>query len=152
MVVKEPCVATLPGGGGRMAVESAAEWSWNGWPNAHGMGGRMAVESASKSYARTNQAVGLQHRGAKETALVVFCRYILTTTDVIQHHGSMETSHQTILDLAAQRGLIRPRGTVMLTFSGRKKSITLNLKLHFAHTHHATRQSDVPSPRGNEQL
>ena len=90
--------------------------------------------------------------GAKETALVVFCRYILTTTDVIQHHGSMETSHQTILDLAAQRGLIRPRGTVMLTFSGRKKSITLNLKLHFAHTHHATRQSDVPSPRGNEQL
>lgn len=60
-------------------------------------------------YARTNQVVGLQHRVAKETACVVFCRYILTTTDVIQHHGGMETSHQTILDLAAQRGLIRPR-------------------------------------------
>ena len=41
--------------------------------------------------------------------MVVFCRYILTTTDVIQHHGGMETSHQAILDLAAQRGLIRPR-------------------------------------------
>jgi predicted transcriptional regulator of viral defense system len=27
----------------------------------------------------------------------------------MQHHGGMETSHQTILDLAAQRGLIRPR-------------------------------------------
>ena len=28
----------------------------------------------STSYARTNQAVGLQHRIAKETAYVVFCR------------------------------------------------------------------------------
>lgn len=27
----------------------------------------------------------------------------------MQHHGDMETSHRTILDLAAQRGLIRPR-------------------------------------------
>ena len=27
----------------------------------------------------------------------------------MQHHGGMETSHQTILDLAVQRGLIRPR-------------------------------------------
>ena len=27
----------------------------------------------------------------------------------MQHHGDMENSHQTILDLAAQRGLIRPR-------------------------------------------
>jgi len=33
----------------------------------------------------------------------------LTFTDKIQHHGGMESSHQTILDLAAQRGLIRPR-------------------------------------------
>jgi len=33
----------------------------------------------------------------------------LTLTDKIQHHGGMESSHQTILDLAAQRGLIRPR-------------------------------------------
>jgi len=40
---------------------------------------------------------------------VVLCRYILTTTDVIQHHEGMESSHQTILNLAAQRGLIRPR-------------------------------------------
>lgn len=28
----------------------------------------------SMGYARTNQAVGLQHRVAKETACVVFCR------------------------------------------------------------------------------
>ena len=27
----------------------------------------------------------------------------------MQHRGGIETSHQTILDLAAQRGLIRPR-------------------------------------------
>ena len=27
----------------------------------------------------------------------------------MQHHGCMESSHQTILDLATQRGLIRPR-------------------------------------------
>lgn len=60
-------------------------------------------------YARTNQVVGLRHWVAKETACVVFCRYILTTTDVMQHHGGMETPHQTILALAAQRGLIRPR-------------------------------------------
>ena len=33
----------------------------------------------------------------------------MTTTDLMQHHGDMENSHQTILDLAAQRGLIRPR-------------------------------------------
>lgn len=47
--------------------------------------------------------------GSKGTTLVVFCRYIFTTTDVMQHHGGMETSYQTILDLAVQRGLIRPR-------------------------------------------
>lgn len=41
--------------------------------------------------------------------IVVFCRYILATTDVMQHHSDMENSHQSILDLAAQRGLIRPR-------------------------------------------
>jgi predicted transcriptional regulator of viral defense system len=32
----------------------------------------------------------------------------------MQHHGGMETSHQTILDLAAQRGLIRPRDLAAL--------------------------------------
>jgi predicted transcriptional regulator of viral defense system len=46
---------------------------------------------------------------AKEAIFVAFCRYILTTTDKMQHHNGMKTSHQTILDLAAQRGLIRPR-------------------------------------------
>lgn len=60
-------------------------------------------------YARVNQPVGLHHRVEKETVYVVFRRYILTTTYAMQHHGGMETSHQIILDLAAQRGLIRPR-------------------------------------------
>jgi predicted transcriptional regulator of viral defense system len=32
----------------------------------------------------------------------------------MQHYGGMETSHQTIVDLAAQRGLIRPRDLVAL--------------------------------------
>lgn len=71
-----------------------------------------ARESApyrSEGYTRTNQVIGLRHRKTKETAFVVFCRYLLTTTDVIQHHGGMESSHQTILELAAKRGLIRPR-------------------------------------------
>lgn len=71
-----------------------------------------AHESApyrSEGYTRTNQVIGLRHRKTKETAFVVFCRYLLTTTDVIQHHGGMESSHQTILELAAKRGLIRPR-------------------------------------------
>jgi site-specific DNA-methyltransferase (adenine-specific) len=32
----------------------------------------------------------------------------------MQHHGGMETSHQTILDLAVQRGIIRPRDPTRL--------------------------------------
>lgn len=40
---------------------------------------------------------------------VAFCRYKLTTTDVMQQYGDMVSSHQIILDLAAQRGLLRPR-------------------------------------------
>lgn len=56
-------------------------------------------------YARTNQEIGLQQRVAKETVCAVFCRYILIITDGMQHYGGMKASHQTILDLAAQRGL-----------------------------------------------
>lgn len=58
---------------------------------------------------------------------VAICRYLLTNTDLLQHHRSMNNSHQSILDLAAQNGLIRPsdlskRGlpTVALTRMVRK--------------------------------
>lgn len=40
---------------------------------------------------------------------VVFCRQFVISTDVSQHNDGMDSSHQSILDLAAQRGLIRPR-------------------------------------------
>ena len=33
----------------------------------------------------------------------------MTITGISQHHGHIATSHQNILDLAAERGLIRPR-------------------------------------------
>jgi hypothetical protein len=39
---------------------------------------------------------------------VALCRYLLTNTDVLQHHRRMNNSHQSILDLATQNGLIRP--------------------------------------------
>jgi len=39
----------------------------------------------------------------------VLCRQLLTTTGVSQHHGGIANSHQKVLDLAAERGLIRPR-------------------------------------------
>ena len=44
---------------------------WN-WPEVRK--GRKSAPYRSKGYARTNQAVGLRHRIAKETAHVVFCR------------------------------------------------------------------------------
>lgn len=45
----------------------------------------------------------------QKSAFVVFCRYMLTNTDVMQHYVEMETSHKIILKLAARRGLIRPK-------------------------------------------
>ena len=77
------------------------------WPEVRK--GRKQDLYKSTLYARPNQAVGSRHRVVKETVIVAICRYLLTTTDEIQHHGGMGNSHQSILDLAAQRGIIRPR-------------------------------------------
>lgn len=50
----------------------------------------------------------------RSPANVAICWYILTITGEIQHHGRMESSHQAVLDLAAQHGLIRPRDLIEL--------------------------------------
>lgn len=89
-----------------LAIPRSGLAPWN-WPEVRK--GHKSAPYRSKGYARTSQTIGLGHRIAEETACVVFCRYILTTTDLMQHHDGMKSSHQTILDLAAQRGLIRSR-------------------------------------------
>ena len=43
----------LAGRGDRMPLESAAEWCWNGWPNAAGISGRMVLERMAEC--RRNQ-------------------------------------------------------------------------------------------------
>ena len=37
------------------------------------------------------------------------CRLVLTFADITEHHVSVDTNHQRILDLVAAQGLIRPR-------------------------------------------
>ena len=40
---------------------------------------------------------------------VAICRYMLTFTDILEQNYDVTTSHQRILQLATERGLIRPR-------------------------------------------
>jgi len=52
----------------------------------------------------------------------VFCRYPVTTTDLLQHHDDMENSHQSNLDLAGQHGLVssqdlNERGLLTVSFT-----------------------------------
>ena len=49
------------------------------------------------------------HLSRDQSQIVAYRRYLLTITYLSQHNENMTTSHERILLLAAQRGLIRPR-------------------------------------------
>ena len=58
----------------------------------------------------TDARLGISNpRSFRQYLYVVICRHLLTFTNKLQQNKAMSTSHDRILHLAAQRGLIRPR-------------------------------------------